>query len=180
MTTTCAAHETAARTTTASKGTARPVPRWAERMAHAIPLVALPVCVWRLPIGFGYGMGGQTMDPAWFNIPYVLGLSIFTELFALLGFGLVRGWGEVVPRWMPWLGGRRVPVAAAVVPAAIGGLLLTGIGVEWLVTAIGEGPGAWPYAAGWDVLAMTVSGLMNLWGPLLLVLTYAYYRRRRA
>ncbi|MCZ4119882.1 hypothetical protein [Streptomyces sp. H39-S7] len=35
-----------------------------------------------------------------------------------------------------------------------------------------------PYAPGWDTLAMTVSGLLTLWGPLLLALTYAYYRRR--
>ncbi|MGW7078757.1 hypothetical protein [Streptomyces sp. NPDC054866] len=175
MTTTYAAHDGTAATETRHR-----VPVWAEWIAHAIPLVVLPVCIWRLPIGFGYGMGGERLDPAWFNIPYVLGLSILSELFAHLSFGLVRGWGEVVPSWVPRLGGRRVPVAAAVVPATIGGLALTAIGVEWMITAIGEGPGAWPYAEGWDVLAMTVSGLMNLWGPLLLVLTYAYYRRRRA
>ncbi|UFQ17041.1 MULTISPECIES: hypothetical protein [Streptomyces] len=154
-------------------------PTWTVRVAHAIPLVALPVCVWRLPIAFGYGMGGETLDPAWFNIPYVFGLSVLSEIAALLSFGLVRGWGEVVPAWVPRIGGRRIPPAAVIVPAGLGGLLFTALGVAWLVTALTQGPGGWPYADGWNVLAMTVSGLMTLWGPLLLVLTVAYHRRRR-
>ncbi|PCG81883.1 hypothetical protein CIB93_32945 [Streptomyces sp. WZ.A104] len=160
--------------------TERSVPTWAERVAHAIPLVVLPVGIWRLPIGFGYGMGGEPMPSAWFNAPYVIGLTVLTEILALLSFGLVRRWGEVVPHWVPRMGGRRVPPAAAIVPAALGGLLITALGVHWLYEAATVGREAWPYDEGWDVLAMTMSGLMNLWGPLLLALTYAYYRRRRA
>lgn len=99
---------------------------------------------------------------------------------SLLGFGLVRRWGEVVPRWVPRWGGRRVPPAAAIVPATLGGLLLTAVGIDWLYQATTAGAAAWPYDEGWDVLAMAVSGLMNLWGSLLLALTYAYYRRHRA
>ncbi|MER5478684.1 hypothetical protein ABT026_17185 [Streptomyces sp. NPDC002734] len=155
------------------------VPAWAERVAHAIPLVVLPVGIWRLPIGFGYGMGGEPMSPAWYSAPYVIGLTILTEILALLSFGLVRGWGEVVPHWVPRLGGRRIPPAAAIIPATLGGLLLTALCIHWLYEAATAGTAAWPYDEGWDVLAMAMSGLMNLWGPLLLVLTYAYYRRRR-
>ncbi|WP_062214237.1 hypothetical protein [Streptomyces sp. NBRC 109706] len=162
-------------------GPARPpVPAWAERVAHAIPLVVLPVGVWRLPIGFGHGMGGEPMPSAWFSDPYVVGLTVLSELLALLGFGLVRRWGEIVPRWVPRLGGRRVPPAAVTVPATLGGLALTAITVQWVYEATTSGRDAWPYAPGWDLLAMTVSGLMSLWGPLLLALTYAYHRRRRA
>lgn len=155
------------------------VPVWAERVAHAIPLVALPVGIWRLPFAFGYGMGGEPLPPAWYNAPYVFGLTILTEILALLGFGLVRRWGEVVPHWVPGLGGRRVPPAAAIVPATLGGLVFTALGVHWLYEAATGGTAAWPYDEGWDVLALAMSGLLNLWGPLLLVLTYAYYRRRR-
>ncbi|MET9546923.1 hypothetical protein ABZY36_16640 [Streptomyces sp. NPDC006627] len=72
-------------------------PAWTVWAAHALSLLALPVCVWRLPFAFGYAMGGAAPDPVWWNTPYVLGLS----------------------------------------------------------------------------------GLMTLWGPLLLALTFAYYRRRR-
>ncbi|MFG3157310.1 hypothetical protein ACGF7W_35335 [Streptomyces sp. NPDC048219] len=156
------------------------VPAWAERVAHAIPLVVLPVGIWRLPFAFGYSMGGEPMPPAWYNAPYVIGLTILTEILALLSFGLVRRWGEVIPRWVPRLGGRRIPPAAAIIPATVGGLFLTALGIDWLYQATTAGTAAWPYDEGWDILAMTMSGLMNLWGPLLLVLTYAYYRRRQA
>lgn len=180
MTTTYTAGETQDRPTTGATETARPVPAWAERVAHAIPLVVLPVGIWRLPIAFGYGMGGETLTPAWYNIPYVFSLTILTEIFALLSFGLVRGWGEVVPAWVPRLGGRRIPPAAAIVPATLGGLFFTALDAHWLIGALTEGPSGWPYAEGWNVLAMTVSGLMPLCGPLYLILTFAYWRRRRA
>ncbi|EPH46342.1 hypothetical protein ABT390_12890 [Streptomyces aurantiacus] len=160
--------------------TERPVPAWAVRVAHAIPLVVLPVCVWRLPIPFGFPMGGERLPESVWNIPYVLTLSILSELLAHLCFGLVRGWGEVVPHWVPRLRGRRIPPAAVIVPATAGGLALSALTVHWLVGAVTEGPAGWPYAEGWNVLAMTVSGLLTLWGPLLLILTYAYYRRRCA
>lgn len=55
----------------------------------------------------------------------------------------------------------------------------TPLGIHWLHRATTAGAATWPYEEGWDVLAMTVSGPMNLWGPLLPVLTCAYYRRRR-
>ncbi|MFD0167934.1 hypothetical protein ACFVJH_27905 [Streptomyces decoyicus] len=154
-----------------------PVPAWANRVAHAIPLVALPVCVWRLPV-IGHGMGGEPLSPTVGHIAYVVALSVLSEIAALLSFGLVRDWGERVPAWVPRLRGKRIPPAAALVPATAGGLVLTAILGVWLYDALTFGPEAWPYAPGWNVLAMTVSGLMNLWGPLVLILAYAYHRRR--
>ncbi|MFF9489134.1 hypothetical protein ACF1DX_30470, partial [Streptomyces sp. NPDC014676] len=71
MTTTRHSHPDSEATGPAQHG----VPAWAERVAHAIPLVVLPVGIWRLPIGFGYGMGGEPMPPAWYNVPYVIGLT---------------------------------------------------------------------------------------------------------
>ncbi|WP_329180830.1 hypothetical protein OG754_38835 [Streptomyces decoyicus] len=154
-----------------------PVPAWANRVAHAIPLVALPVCLWRLPV-ISHGMGGEPLSPTVGHIAYVVALSVLSEIAALLSFGLVRGWGERVPAWVPRLRGKRIPPAAALVPATAGGLVLTAILGFWLYNALIFGPEAWPYAPGWNILAMTVSGLMNLWGPLVLILGYAYYRRR--
>ncbi len=45
--------------------------------------------------------------------------------------GLVHRWGEVFPRWMIGLAGRRVPIALAVVPASLVSVLLIvgGIGI---------------------------------------------------
>ncbi|WP_157034651.1 hypothetical protein [Actinocatenispora sera] len=52
-----------------------------------------------------------------------LGLAVSASLGALLTWGLIRPWGEVFPRWMPGLRGRRVPVLLAVLP----GLLVAGL-----------------------------------------------------
>ncbi|MBT2384929.1 hypothetical protein [Streptomyces sp. ISL-11] len=169
--------------TATPRGTLRPVPRWAERVAHAIPLVALPVCLWRLPIAFGFTMGADLGEPTWGRVAsacYIFGLSVLSEAFALLCFGLVRPWGEVVPGWVPVLRGRRVPPFAVIVPALLGVLVFTALLFDWVVTTFQIGGHA---TAGfsndwWRVLAATVSGLFLAWGPLLLALTYGYYRRR--
>jgi hypothetical protein len=56
----------------------------------------------------------------WWEPYYFIALSLVTEGAVLLTLGLVRPWGERVPRWVPLLGGRRVAPLAAVVPASIG------------------------------------------------------------
>jgi hypothetical protein len=60
-------------------------------------------------------------------------LSIVSELLAFSAVGLVSTWGEVFPRWIPVLGGRRVPTLAAVVPAALGTVVLT---LPWTWVAV--------------------------------------------
>ncbi|GAA0271258.1 hypothetical protein GCM10010302_06030 [Streptomyces polychromogenes] len=67
-----------------------------------------------------------TVDPAapaarWWVPFYVVGLSVLTEAPALLTTGLVSEWGEVVPRWVPLIGGRRVAPLVAVIPAFLWG-----------------------------------------------------------
>lgn len=162
-------------------------PRWAVRVAHAIPLCTLPSGLWRVALVLG--LAGDDSGYQWsaWERPYVLGLSVVAEVLALLALGLVRPWGEVVPRWVPWLRGRRIPTLAAVIPAAIGATLLTLIVVYAVLNQIfnfvqplndtGEGfsfsgPAAW---AMWTAYAPLVA-----WGPLLAIVTVAYHRRRRA
>ncbi|MGW6581791.1 hypothetical protein ACWF76_20845 [Streptomyces globisporus] len=80
--------------------TERPVPRWAMRLAHVLPLLLLPACLWRLPFAVHFEMGqvqAGGMPAHWLSVPYVLGLSVLTEVIAILTIGLVRGWGEVAP-----------------------------------------------------------------------------------
>ncbi|MFD7631772.1 hypothetical protein ACFV7Q_38190, partial [Streptomyces sp. NPDC059851] len=99
--------------------------------------------------------------------------------------GLVRPWGERLPAWLPFAGGRVVPVRAAVVPAFIGAFLATALAayvtLNYLFALVpplndtGEafptsGPGAWAlWACYVPILA---------WGPLLAVVTRAYHLRR--
>ncbi|MFG2986541.1 hypothetical protein ACGFYQ_35760 [Streptomyces sp. NPDC048258] len=164
-----------------------PVPRWAVRVAHAIPLCVLPSGLWRVALVLG--LAGYDADHHWavWERPYVLGLSLVSEGLALLALGLVRPWGEVVPRWVPGLRGRRIPIPAVVVPAALGAALITMLGAYAVLNQIfgfvepmnengdsgpTSGPAAW---ALWTAYAPLLA-----WGPLLAILTVAYHRRRRA
>ncbi|ARF52820.1 hypothetical protein [Streptomyces gilvosporeus] len=164
--------------------TERPVPLWALRLAKALPFVLLPHCLWRLPFAVDFQMG--TIDPTapprpWWTPAYVVGLSVLTEALALLTMVLVSGWGEVFPSWVPFLGGRRVPPLAAVIPATLGGLALVAL---W-----DPMPLAWFGLLGfhevaftngwWKLLAHTCISPVMLWGPIVLALAYAYYKRRR-
>lgn len=160
------------------------VPRWADRVAHLIPLLTLPSGLWRIGLALGFSMGtvdlqGNPLHIRGWEIAYVVGLSVVSELFALLSFGLVRPWGEVVPRWIPLLGGRRVAPYAAVIPATLGSLALIaiwGYGFRDLFTGIDI-----PFASdGWAALMIGAYLPLLLWGPLLLLLTWAYHRRRSA
>lgn len=163
--------------------TLHPVPGWAERTAHLIPLLLLPQCLWRLPfaVDFDMGMHDQGGMPVWWiAIPYVLGLSLITEALALLCFGLVRHWGEVAPAWLPVIGGRPIRPYAALIPATLGGLGATafwaGHWLSWLGLVSDDGPG---YDTGWwEALATVCIAPGTLFGPLVLALTYGYWARR--
>lgn len=162
-------------------------PRWALWAAYAVPLCLLPSSVWRVQLVATTGLAGG----GW----YLVVLSVAEMSLGLLTLGLVHSWGEVLPRWVPLLGGRRIPVSAAVVPATIGAVgvtLLCTYGVlngifHWVrpetldqarsLSAFDvpantslERPGPWVAVAYAPLLA---------WGPLLAAVTWAYYRRRR-
>ncbi|MBV6700905.1 hypothetical protein KV557_28005 [Kitasatospora aureofaciens] len=162
--------------------TERPVPRWALRLAKALPFIVLPHCLWRLPFAVDFRMG--SIDPnaptvvPWWTPLYVVGLSVLTEALCLLTTGLVAGWGEVFPRWIPFLGGRRVPPLAAVIPATLGGLVLVALfdpmPLAWVGVLDEVG-----YSNGWWLaLARVCTGGAMLWGPIVLALAWAYCRRR--
>ncbi|WP_282689071.1 MULTISPECIES: hypothetical protein [unclassified Streptomyces] len=169
--------------------TERPVPRWATRLAHALPLLLLPACLWRLPFALHFEMGQvQTggMPAYWLSIPYVLGLSVLTEVIAILTVGLVRGWGEVVPAWIPLIGGRRVRPLAAFVPAVLGGLILTvlftavPLGDDRSLTLYGVVDNVGYSSDAWELLATVCVAPIAAWGPVTIALAIAYYRRRAA
>jgi len=163
--------------------TERPVPIWAYRLAHAIPFLTLPSGLWRLGLVFGSSMGvlDASGNPARLDTVggkvYVVCLSIFSELVALTALGLVQRWGEVAPRWIPFIGGRRVHPYAAIVPAVLGALSLIAIWTYGFRDAYTDH--FIPFSStAWKVLMLACYMPLNFWGPALLVLTWAYYRRR--
>ena len=160
------------------------VPRWALVAAYAVPLTVLPSSVWRIAVctfhapimrgdlGSALGSSGRPGVPLGL---YVILLSIVSELLAFTAVGLVSAWGEVVPRWIPLIGGRRVAPLAAVVPAALGATALLLLTIP-NARGFGVAPDA-PKGLALVVMNACYAPLL-LWGPLLAVVTVSYYRRR--
>lgn len=159
------------------------VPRRMQLLAYAVPFTVLPASIWRLPAAFDDGIGfGQRM--------YVVVLSVLSEVLAFTAVGLVARWGEVFPRWIPLLRGRRVPPKAVVGVAAIGATVLTLLWTVLIlitqimgVTIRGDDlPDSFPsQAGGWKAVWFYACYVpLILWGPLLAVLTVAYWKRRHA
>ncbi|QHC23494.1 hypothetical protein [Streptomyces sp. GS7] len=156
-------------------------PRWAIWAAHLTTLVVLPSGLWRIAMVLGYPAGYTELGFVPFETvgskAWMLTLSVLCELVAFLTIGLVRPWGEVVPGWMPLVGGRRVRRMAVVVPAALGAVALT---VLWANV-----PWWWTYPhedmtpTGHLLVGMLYQPLV-LWGPLTAAVTFSYYRRHRA
>ncbi|MFC5905856.1 hypothetical protein [Streptacidiphilus monticola] len=160
-----------------------PPPRWAVWSAYAAALTTVPSGVWRIALALGLPVGyPDEVLRHDFGIPgrgvvSLVGLSLVTEALALLTFGLVRPWGEVLPRWIPLIGGRRVHPLAAVVPAGLGAVALTylwsGFVFWWSDEHHPAISGPWR-----DIVGACYQPLV-LWGPLLAAVTVSYYRRRR-
>lgn len=185
------------------------VPPWARRMAYLIPFTVLPSGLWRMALyllphhplvrlhtGTGYRDGAAAHSviglPMWL---YVIVLSLFSEALGFLAVGLVSTWGEVYPRWIPLLGGRRVRPKSAIVPAAVGSVILTAMWTgAFLLILTGRrfdgsvtGNGTWQagfiqVVGGTDWRAWVFGAAylpLFFWGPLLGAVTYAYAKRRR-
>ena len=159
------------------------VPRWVRWTAHTVPLLTLPSGLWRIAFGLGLPVGvtGAPAEdvPGLWTTPYVIVLSLVAEGLALLTLGLVQPWGEVAPRWLPIIGGRRIPVPAAAVPAALGAAALTWLSLRSLAdwgSPVNDVAG-FP-TGGWLAVMTAAYAPLLLWGPLLGVVTAAYVWRR--
>lgn len=169
------------------------VPRWARIAAYAIPLTVLPASLWRIS-AFTFDapiVRGDVGSPGQPDVPlgmYVVLLSVVSELLALATVGLVSAWGEVFPRWIPVMRGRRVPALFAAVPAALGAAALTLLWT-WMAVSMSLGlridgrpqAAASPVSFGdWKgLVAVAAYAPLLLWGPLLGAVTISYWRRRR-
>ncbi|MFC4561862.1 hypothetical protein ACFO4E_08325 [Nocardiopsis mangrovi] len=157
--------------------------RWgrvAVAVAVAVPvLYAATRYAWALGIPLGISErflreGRET--GAWTS---GLFLATFGLVGAVLTLGLVQRWGEVFPRWMIGLAGRRVPIALAVVPASLVSvlILLGGIamvsGHAQLVASGADG------TADITLLGTLPTTLFPAWGAALALAALAYRLRRR-
>ncbi|GGW32024.1 hypothetical protein GCM10010503_04700 [Streptomyces lucensis JCM 4490] len=156
------------------------VPRWAVRAAYAVPLLTLPSGLWRIALAAGLPVASEPVRTGW-GVAYVLVLTAVTEGLALLTLGLVQPWGEVVPRWIPLVGGRAVRPLAVVAAALAGACLLSALSL--LVGFVQGGnlaDGALTDTRAQSVLLVVCYTPLLAWAPLLTVSAIAYYRRRTA
>jgi glycerol-3-phosphate acyltransferase PlsY len=108
---------------------------------------------------------------------YIVAITLLSEAVALTAFGLVGPLGEEVPRWVPFFGGRGVRPKTVIVAATAGSVALMLIWTVgfWQVWTAGQ-PGAMASSA-WAAVFTICYAPLNLWGPALLILTWAYRRR---
>lgn len=156
------------------------VPRWAALAAYAVPLVTLPSGLWRIALVTGLPVASTPVRTGW-GVLYVLTLTAVSEALALMTLGLVQPWGEVVPRWVPLIGGRPVHPLAAVIPALLGAAVLFLLSiVVGIVQSHSLASGSLTNSAAQEVLLVLCYVPLLAWAPLLTVSAIAYYRRRTA
>lgn len=153
-----------------------------RRLAHVLAVITLPSGLWRIALVAGLPVANTAIVLPLSERVQIVSLSLVAEVLALLSLGLVQRWGEVVPRWLPLVGGRPIHRLVAAVPAALGAVALTGICTFATVNLVGRtGSGAldyfFPTVAQKAVLLVCYLPLLA-WGPLLAVLAVAYFRRR--
>jgi hypothetical protein len=153
--------------------------RWATWVAAIVPLIyAATRWAWALGIPLGLDahllqtaqtVGGGACAGAVLGSVAICG--------AVLTLGLIQPWGEIFPRWLPFIGGRPVPPMLAIVPATVVSILVTAAGLMfWRRTLLGTG--AFTLSDGnWAALAPEL--LWPLWGVALGAATLAYYVRRQ-
>lgn len=148
--------------------------RWATWTAAVIPaLYAVTRLAWAA--GFPLGVSEtalrdlQDTGAVWAGA----GLGAFAVVGAVLTLGLGQRWGEVFPRWVPGLAGRRVPVNLAFVPALVVAVMATSAGIGFLST-----PALVELTGGWNLASLPVV-LWPMWGLALGAAAVAYRLRRR-
>lgn len=150
--------------------------KWAVTIAVISPAIyAATRYAWALGIPLGiseeFYREGQSIG-LWIN---GAGLATIAVGGAILTLGLVQRWGEVFPRWMVGLAGKRVPPALAIVPALLVAIILTSAAIAEIRFAF-TGTTV-PLELTWSTLGPTL--LWPFWGVALAAATFAYYLRRR-
>lgn len=143
-------------------------------------LATVPSAVWRVLMIVGLLPGTQELrqfelaGDASLGYVYVFGLSVVQLTAGFLTVGLIRPWGEHVL-------GRRVPLVPVVLLATLGGLAVVWLFNVQMVGGLVAGQRPDTGLVSGVPLAVLVAcyAPILLWGPLELLATAGYWRRRR-
>ncbi|MEV4184825.1 hypothetical protein AB0J28_25720, partial [Streptosporangium canum] len=153
------------------------VGQYATAVAVAVPVVyAVTRFGWLL--GVPVGISDQFLAHIAGITPIGAGLSTLGLIGAVLTVGLVRPWGEIWPRWAPFLRGRPIPAKLPAYAALVVSLPVTSAGLMYVRKKLtGEQVG--PVGADNELGAWLPEMLWPLWGAALAVAALAYLSRRR-
>ncbi|QBD78137.1 hypothetical protein EPA93_19900 [Ktedonosporobacter rubrisoli] len=154
---------------------------WGKWFTIAAILFALPYALsrwaWALHIPLGIKASDLGVIPGLELVEFALGAVCVGG--ALLTLGLIQRWGEIFPRWFPFVSGKRVPPALAIVPASLVSIALISGALSFNLIMIrlilAKGWTAYNWGVGWP------APFFLLWGLALggATLAYAYRRRGR-
>ncbi|MEE2522685.1 hypothetical protein V1639_11010 [Pseudarthrobacter sp. J75] len=157
--------------------------RWGRAAVSVAVVVPLVYAITRIAWAFGIPVGldpsiqdemvAQGMDSS------ALGLGAMALAGAILTLGLVQKWGEVFPRWIPGLAGRRVPIRLAVIPATFVAMAVIPASVTMIRMASMPSGSMVPSFSASNWAPYGPAFLWPLWGIALAAATLAYYLRRR-
>ncbi|MDJ0382277.1 hypothetical protein [Streptomyces sp. G-G2] len=153
--------------------------RWGRKAAYtavAVPLV-YATTRWAWALGYPLGISDKLWQEGKADHLWIFGAALATmgALGSLLTLGLVQRWGEVFPRWMVGLRGKRVPISLAVIPAWLVSLMVTIAGVMYIRLHF---QGAFDNQKD-DWGATVPETVWPVWGIALAAAALAYYFRRR-
>lgn len=147
-------------------------------VAAAVPAgYALTRLAWALGIPLGVTSEFLTeIRPIVYN---GLGLALMALVGVVLTVGLLRPWGEVFPRRLPVIGGRRVPIGFAVNWALAVSVLVMMAGLFFVRAVLGQsGLTGAPTGADQQVAAWLPEMFWPLWSVALAGAALAYRERR--
>ncbi|MEU8103165.1 hypothetical protein AB0C18_05510 [Nonomuraea muscovyensis] len=153
------------------------VGRYATAVAVAVPVVyAVTRFGWLL--GIPVGISDEFLAYIAEITPIGAGLGALGLLGAVLTVGLVRPWGEIWPRWVPFLRGRPIPARLPAYSALAVSLPITSAGLMYVRQKL-SGEQVGPAGAADELGAWLPEMLWPLWGAALAVAALAYLTRRR-
>ncbi|MEV4738686.1 hypothetical protein [Streptomyces sp. NPDC049555] len=153
--------------------------RWGRKAAYTAVVVPLLYATtrWAWALGYPLGISDQLWEEGKRDHLWIFGAALATmgALGSLLTLGLVQRWGEVFPRWMVGLRGKRVPISLAVVPALLVSVMVTIAGIMYIRLHF---QGSFDNEKG-DWGATVPETVWPVWGIALATAALAYYFRRR-
>jgi len=153
---------------------------WAVWIAVLAPLpYGLSRVLWAagVPVGITKEFLRELSSPGWGSLG-LLFLALLSEGTAIFTHAFVKARAQVVPKWVPVLGGRRVRPRMVIGPLLLPVLLLAAVNVAAVHEVATHGgilrPEGFPDEPAWSLWAH--QAVFLVWGASLAVATFAYWR----